>query len=70
MELQGDGAAGQLLAVLEELPSQPGFLGAELLTSPAQPALALIASRWAAALPALALPAGAKAWSFVVVATR
>ncbi len=70
VELRGAEAAGQLLAVMEELPSQPGFLGAELLTSPAQPALALLASRWAAALPVLDLPAGAKAWSFVVVATR
>lgn len=44
----------------------PGFLGADLLTSPAQPGLCLLESRWAAAVPALDVPAGCKSWAFDV----
>ena len=44
----------------------PGFLGADLLTSPAQPGLCLLESRWAGAVPALDIPAGCKAWAFDV----
>ena len=70
VELRGTRAQAALLALLDSLPEQPGFLGAELLSSPAQPGLALVASRWAKQVPDLPLPDGAKAWSFGVVAAR
>lgn len=64
---KGDGlTAAALHAHLNTLQAQPGFLSAELLVSPAQPGLLLIASRWACPAPQLALPAGAKAWVFEV----
>ena len=44
----------------------PGFLGADLLSSPAQPELVLLESRWAGAVPALGVPAGCKSWAFTV----
>ena len=68
IELRGEEAVGVLSGVLERLPGLPGFQGAELLTSPAQPGLALIASRWAGEVPDLPLPAGAKHWAFEVIA--
>ena len=69
IELKGEEAVPLLTRLLDSLPTQPGFQGAELLTSPAQPGLALIASRWAGELPALPLPPGAKHWAFEVVAS-
>lgn len=68
IELRGEGARAALGALLEQLPAQPGCLGAELLSSPEQPGLYLLASRWSGPLPALQLPRGAQAWSFVVEA--
>lgn len=44
----------------------PGFLSADLLVSPAQPGLYLLASRWAGEVPALEVPAGCKSWVFLV----
>lgn len=70
VEARGEGARGRLGLFLDTLGAQPGFLGAELLLSPAQPDLALVASRWAAGPPALALPEGARAWTFEVFAAR
>lgn len=67
IEIKGDDAVGVLSRVLERLPGLPGFQGAELLTSAAQPGLALVASRWAGEIPDLPLPAGAKHWAFQVV---
>ena len=67
----GDGlTATALSAHLHTLQAQPGFLGAELLASPAQPGLLLIASRWACPAPQLALPAGARSWVFEVQESR
>lgn len=67
----GDGlTAAALSAHLETLQTQPGFLGAELLVSPAQPGLLLIASRWAEPAPELPLPVGAKSWVFEVQESR
>nr|WP_246580769.1 antibiotic biosynthesis monooxygenase [Deinococcus aestuarii] len=57
-------------AFLAALPDLPGFVGAELLGSPGQPGLFLVASRWAAQMPALPLPAGARAWAFEVLDQR
>lgn len=70
VEARGEGARDLLGVFLDTLDGQPGFLGAELLHSPAQPDLALVASRWAAGPPALALPEGARAWTFEVLAAR
>lgn len=44
----------------------PGFLGADLLSSSAQPELALLESRWAGDVPALDIPVGCKSWAFTV----
>ena len=44
----------------------PGFLSADLLSSPAQPELVLLESRWAGPVPALDIPAGCKSWAFTV----
>lgn len=70
VEARDAGARDRLGLFLDTLPAQPGFLGAELLLSPAQPDLALVASRWAARPPSLALPEGARAWVFEVLAAR
>ena len=68
-ELRGAGARAILHDFMGCLSARPGFLGAELLSSPAQPGLLLVASRWAGAVPGdLPLPAGAKAWTFTVEA--
>ncbi|ASN79918.1 MULTISPECIES: hypothetical protein [Deinococcus] len=68
-ELKGEDALARLDAWAATLSAQPGFSGAEVLTSPAQPGLALVASRWTAPVPPLALPDGVKAWVFVVQAS-
>lgn len=66
-ELRGEDAERRLHAYLRALSPHPELRGAELLLSPAQPGLALVASRWAHAVPAdLPLPAGARAWTFEV----
>lgn len=67
-EARGDGAEALLRGFLKNLPAHPGFLGAQLLGSPGQPGLYLVASRWAAAVPDLNVPDGVKAWSFEVLA--
>lgn len=67
---EGGQTAAALSAHLDTLQAQPGFLGAELLVSPAQPGLMLIASRWATLAPELPLPAGAKSWVFEVQESR
>lgn len=59
-----------LRAFLDTLPGQPGFMGAELLVSPAQPDLALVASRWTAELPPRTAPNGARSWMFTVLDSR
>lgn len=69
VELKGEAAQERLARFLEVLPGQAGFRGAELLVSPAQPGLALLASRWAGELPDLSVPDGAKHWTFTVVAS-
>ena len=68
IELRGEEAEATLRHWLEQLPGQPGFAGAELLDSPAQPGLALLASRWNGPPPELTPPAGAKHWTFRVLA--
>ncbi|WP_240738430.1 hypothetical protein [Deinococcus fonticola] len=70
VELSGPDAVQVLRGVLDALPSQAGFRGAELLSSPAQPQLALIASRWAGEPPSLPVPDGAKHWVFTVLEAR
>lgn len=70
VELRGDEAEHTLRRWLEQLPGQPGFAGAELLSSPAQPGLALLASRWAGVPPQLTLPPEAKHWTFRVLEQR
>ncbi|GMA15791.1 hypothetical protein E5F05_06415 [Deinococcus metallilatus] len=69
-EARGESAECDLRAFLNTLPGLPGFLGAELLGSPAQPGLALVASRWAGEVPPLALPDGVRAWVFEVLEDR
>lgn len=66
IELRGPAALGTLGKMLDQLAALPDFLGAELLTNPAQPDLALLESRWVAGPPSLPLPAGAKSWDFEV----
>lgn len=69
IELCGDGAQARLEEVLRVLEREPGFAGAELQVSPAQPGLALLASRWRDRAPEKKpLPAEAKAWAFEVIA--
>jgi hypothetical protein len=67
-EARGEGAQGLLRAFLKTLPAHPGFLGAELLGSPDQPGLYLVASRWSEAVPELRVPDGTKAWGFEIIA--
>ncbi|WP_245872880.1 antibiotic biosynthesis monooxygenase family protein [Deinococcus planocerae] len=69
-EVRGEGAREQMEAFLAALPALPGFVGAELLGSPGQPGLVLVASRWAGEVPALPLPAGARGWEFGVLDRR
>ncbi len=65
-EASGDNAYQRLSDLMAGLGHLPGFLGADLLTSAAQPGLCLLESRWAGAVPALEIPAGCKAWAFDV----
>lgn len=67
VEARGQEALASLSTFLQALKAQPGLLGAELLTSPAQRDLALVASRWAGAPPSLPLPPGARGWVFEIV---
>ncbi len=67
-ELKGIEAHAQLRQFLALLPTYSGFLGAELLASPLQPELFLLASRWQESIPELPIPIGAKAWAFEVLA--
>lgn len=70
IELRGPDAQAQLEPLLEQLSREAGLSGAELQTSPAQPELALLVSRWTSSPPMQKpLPAGAKAWVFEVVAS-
>ncbi|MFC6592005.1 antibiotic biosynthesis monooxygenase family protein [Deinococcus lacus] len=66
-ELRGPGQWQRLSEYADLLRQLPGFLGAELLQSPEQPGLALLASRWQQRPTLPPLP-GAKAWSFEVCA--
>ncbi|ULH15133.1 antibiotic biosynthesis monooxygenase [Deinococcus sp. KNUC1210] len=56
----------QLAALLSRLRQMPGCLRADLLSSPQQPALSLLESRWNGAPPTLEVPPGCKSWAFVV----
>jgi heme-degrading monooxygenase HmoA len=69
-EARGEHAGTALRGFLHHLPALPGFLGAELLSSPEQPGLYLVASRWAGPVPPLDLPAGTRAWTFTVLDAR
>ncbi|WP_229780735.1 hypothetical protein [Deinococcus malanensis] len=69
VESRGKDALSNLHAFLNSLRGLPGLLGAELLTSPAQPDLALVASRWSAPPPDMQLPPGARGWTFEVAAS-
>lgn len=69
-EGKGEAARAALHAFLNTLPEYPGFLGAELLLSPAQPELTLVASRWAGEVPPVPVPDGVRAWVFQVQASR
>ena len=66
VELRGQSATETLRPVLHALAGQEGFLGGELLLSPAQPQLALVQARFDREPPVLGLPEGARSWSFVV----
>ncbi|MEF2276963.1 hypothetical protein V3W47_01550 [Deinococcus sp. YIM 134068] len=69
-EARGETARRELGALLDALPALPGFVGAELLVSPAQPGLVLVASRWAGDVPALPLPESVRSWTFEVLEGR
>ncbi|ALW87509.1 antibiotic biosynthesis monooxygenase [Deinococcus actinosclerus] len=69
-EGKGEAARAALHAFLNTLPEYPGFLGAELLLSPAQPELTLVASRWAGEVPPVPVPDSVRAWVFQVQASR
>jgi hypothetical protein len=69
-EAKGDTAERDLRAFLNALPALPGFLGAELLVSPRQPGLALVASRWSGEVPPLPLLDGLRVWDFEVLEVR
>ncbi|WP_245528329.1 antibiotic biosynthesis monooxygenase [Deinococcus maricopensis] len=68
-EGKGDAARVALRALMATLPTQPGFVHAELLSAPDQPHLTLLSSHWTAQVPALPLPDGVRAWVFEVQAT-
>lgn len=67
VESRAESALEALGRLLDDLKLMPGFLGGELLTSPDQPGLALLQTRWDGAAPSLNLPAGARGWAFHVV---
>ena len=66
VEGRGPDSRAQLSALLGQLRAVPGCLRAELLSSPAQPALSLLESRWQETPPHIELPPGCTAWAFVV----
>lgn len=66
VELRGEDTEKSLWALAGELAGQPGWLGAEVQLSPAQPGLALLVTRWQGTPPEWPLPPGAKAWAFEV----
>ncbi|WP_261663367.1 hypothetical protein [Deinococcus sp. Marseille-Q6407] len=65
------GGAAALWALAQAWASLPGFLGAEVLHSPAQAdsagELVLLVTRWQGAVPPLELPAGTRGWAFQVM---
>lgn len=65
-ELKGPNSQKILSQWLQLLPAQHGFISAELLSSPQQPELALVASRWSNT-PRLSVPPEAKHWFFEVL---
>ncbi len=69
-EARGEHAGTALRAFLQAIAVLPGFLGAELLSSPEQPGLYLVASRWSGPVPPLNVPEGARAWTFTVLDAR
>lgn len=70
VESKGKGEHEGLRQHFEQLVSQRGFLGAEWLSSPQQPGLALVASRWQGQPPSLPLAEGLRGWCFVVEERR
>ncbi|GAA4008683.1 hypothetical protein GCM10022631_21050 [Deinococcus rubellus] len=66
MEGRGADAEQTLSDLLSGLPGWAGLVDACLLTSPDQPGLWLLESRWANAVPLLDVPEGCKSWSFEV----
>lgn len=69
-EGRGEAAEAGLRALLDTLDGLEGFAGAELLSSPAQPGLWLLVSRWQGEVPEMALPDGVRAWVFEVMDHR
>lgn len=69
-EARGDDALPALREFLDSLEPHSGLLSAELLTSPSQPGLYLVMSRWEGGVPALILPDGVRAWAFEVMEER
>lgn len=67
LEGKGTAARSALGALLPELAARSGFVGGELLHSPAQPELTLLQSRWAGEVPAMNLPDGVRGWVFEVI---
>ena len=70
IEGRTSGADGELRQRLSDLMAGlghlPGFLAADLLSSPTQPHLCLLESRWMGAVPELEIPTGCRAWTFTV----
>ncbi|PNY81762.1 antibiotic biosynthesis monooxygenase family protein [Deinococcus koreensis] len=69
-EARGDSALATLREFLDALGTQPGLLSAELLSSPDQPGLYLVMSRWDTPIPPLTLPDGVRAWAFETLEER
>ncbi|AWN22276.1 hypothetical protein DKM44_02685 [Deinococcus irradiatisoli] len=68
LEGKGESRREALMAFLQQLKGRPGLLDACLLSSPAQPGLWLVESRWESEVPPLTVPEGCQHWSFEVQA--
>lgn len=66
VEGRGEAAGAALSALLSDLRGQAGLVDACLLTSPDQPGLWLVESRWVGEVPPISVPEGCKSWSFEV----
>lgn len=64
LEWRGPLAEAELRAAAQALSRQAGFVGAELLTDPAQN-LWILESRWDRS-PQVVVPEGARGWAFAV----